>query len=209
MDGTLVDSEKVWDIPLNELADRLGGTLSHEARQAMIGSNADLTMRLLWDDLGLEHDADEMRAANTWVMKRMLELFRENIPFRPGAPEALAMIRDSGIPAALVTNTPRELTEAALDFIGRDHFQVSICGDEVANPKPHPEPYLNATGLLGVDPADCVVIEDSINGVTSAVAAGCQVLIVPCDQDVPPGERRHYRDSLAGLSPEDLAALFG
>jgi beta-phosphoglucomutase-like phosphatase (HAD superfamily) len=107
-----------------------------------------------------------------------------------------------------VTSTERGLTEIALDSIGRDFFDVTICGDEVGGQnKPHPRPYLLAAELLGVDPTNCVVVEDSVTGVTSAQAAGCTVLVVPAEAPVPPGERLILRESLVGVDVELLASL--
>ena len=104
----------------------------------------------------------------------------------------------------MVTNTERELAERALNSIGRHHFSVTVCGDEVANGKPAPDPYLRAAELLGVAPADCLAVEDSVTGSAAAERAGCAVLVVPNDVPVPGGPRRRHADSLAGL---DAAAL--
>ena len=208
MDGTLLDSEKLWDIPLYEAAERLGGTLSLPARQAMVGSNVPTTLDILFADVGLTPDPEERAETARFIDKRIAELFAESLPWQPGAQEALCTIRATGLPMALVTSTARDLTELALDTIGRHYFNTSICGDEVGGRnKPHPEPYRTAARLLGVDPADCVAIEDSPTGVTSAATAGCTVIVVPSEVPVPPGERRIFRTSLAGLQPGDLAII--
>ncbi|MGO1053492.1 HAD family hydrolase [Crossiella sp. CA198] len=206
MDGTLVDSEKVWDISLDDLAAELGGTLSLPTRQAMVGSNQERTIAMLFTELGLDHVEPELAAASAWLTKRTAELFTLGLPWRPGALEALRMVRASGLPTALVTSTQRELTELALDSIGREFFDFTLCGDEVSRTKPHPEPYLTAAARLGVAPADCVVVEDSPTGAASAAAAGCTVLVVPCEVPVEPGPRRVFRDTLENL---DLATLAG
>ena len=83
-------------------------------------------------------------------------------------------------------------------------FATSITGDEVANGKPHPEPYLAAAAALGVDPRACVAIEDSPTGVASALAAGCATLGVPHVVPVAAAPGLTLVDSLAGV---DLAAL--
>ncbi|MBB5954139.1 HAD superfamily hydrolase (TIGR01509 family) [Saccharothrix tamanrassetensis] len=208
MDGTLLDSEKLWDVPLYEFAEKLGGTLSLSTRQAMIGSNVATTMALLFTEVGITPTEDETADGAAWILRRTEELFRAGLPWRPGAQEALRSVRSSGVPMALVTSTERGLTEVALDTIGRDLFDVTVCGDEVeGRNKPLPDPYLKAARLLGVDAAACVAIEDSPTGVASAVAAGCTVLVVPCDVSVPAGERRIFRESLVGVDLEALAAL--
>lgn len=211
LDGTILDSEKLWDIPLYELTEKLGGRLSAETRQAMVGTNVMVTMRLLYAEAGMpEPSPEEVADSAAWIDRRMAEVFRGELPWRPGAAEALAMVREAGFPTALVTSTERDLVEIVLDTVGRHHFDVTVCGDEVGGlNKPLPEPYLKACRLLDVDPADCVAIEDSPTGVSSAVAAGATVLVVPCEVEVDPGERRVFRTSLSGLTVADLTALMG
>ncbi|MFB9903436.1 HAD family hydrolase [Allokutzneria oryzae] len=207
MDGTLVDSEKIWDIPLAELAVRLGGRLSEATRAAMVGSNQERTLRLLFAEVGLPPEPEALADAGRWLTARTGELFTAGLPWRPGAPEALRAVRDSGVPTALVTSTVRELTELALESIGREHFDITICGDEVTDPKPNPEPYLTAATRLGVDITRCVVVEDSPTGVAAGVAAGATVLVVPCDVPVEPGERRVFRESLVEVDISVLSAV--
>ena len=209
MDGTLLDSEKLWDIPLYEFVEKLGGALSLETRQAMVGSSVRRTMAMLFAEVGVDSPAEEdVVDGAAWIMRRTEEVFRAGLPWRPGAREALREVRDSGVPMALVTSTERQLTEVALDTIGRDLFDVTVCGDEVDGlNKPLPEPYLKAARLLDVDPTRCVAIEDSPTGVAAAVAAGCTVLVVPCDVEVAAGERRIFRDSLVGVDLDVLRVL--
>jgi HAD superfamily hydrolase (TIGR01509 family) len=208
MDGTLLDSEKLWDIPLYEYAEKLGGVLSLETRERMVGTNVPTTMRLLFADVGIEPTPADLADGAAWISRRTEEVFRAGLPWRPGAEEALQAVRSSGVPMALVTSTERSLTEVALDTIGRSLFDVTVCGDEVGGlNKPLPEPYLKAARLLDVDPVRCVAIEDSPTGVAAAVAAGCTVLVVPCDVEVEAGERRIFRDSLVGVDLDVLKAL--
>jgi beta-phosphoglucomutase-like phosphatase (HAD superfamily) len=86
-------------------------------------------------------------------------------------------------------------------------FDVVVTGDNVSRGKPHPEPYLHAARLLGVAPGDCVAIEDSNPGATSAEAAGCRVLVVENHVRVERGPGRVFLPTLEGLSTADLAAL--
>jgi HAD superfamily hydrolase (TIGR01509 family) len=206
MDGTLVDSEKVWTVSLADTARRLGGELSAPAREAMVGSNMPRSLGILFDDLGLPHEADRLAAAERWLTARTGELFAAGLEWRPGALEALRTVRAAGWPTALVTNTLRSLTEQALESIGREHFTVTVCGDEVPRGKPEPDPYLRAAELLGVDPAHCLAIEDSPTGTAAAERSGAAVLVVPCEVPVPAGPRRVQRASLVGLTADDVRA---
>ena len=208
MDGTLVDSEKLWTTSLHDTARWLGGVLSPAAREAVVGGDMPRTLATLFDDLGLPHDAERMAAAERFLNDRTAELFAGGLSWRPGAQEALRLLDHLGWPTALVTNTERALTEAALDSIGREHFAVSVCADEVPFGKPDPDLYLRAAELLGVAPARCLAIEDSPSGALAAERAGAAVLVVPCDVPVPAGPGRVLRPSLVGLTRADLQASY-
>jgi HAD superfamily hydrolase (TIGR01509 family) len=209
MDGTLVDSEKLWDVSLTDLARRLGGELSAETRAAMVGSSLPATLELMFDQLGLPGEPATLREAGRWLTDRTEQLFGEDLRWRPGAPEALSLVRDSTLRTALVTSTQRPLVERALDLIGRDHFEATVCGDEVPAPKPAPDPYLIAARLLGVPPDRCLAVEDSPTGVSAAEAAGCAVLVVPSEVPVPAGPARVERDGLVGLTLDELHDVWG
>jgi len=209
MDGTLIDSEKLWDISLRELMIHLGaGELRQDVREALVGSNMRRTCEVLLTEAGLPVTPEAITETGRWLSDRTAELFSTDLPWRPGAREALVSVRAGGVRTALVTSTERALTEVALDTIGREFFDVTVCGDEVdGRNKPDPWPYLTAARLLGVDARRCVAVEDSATGVASAEAAGCTVLAVPCDAPVPPGPRRILRDSLVGVDVDLLGEL--
>ncbi|MGK5440805.1 HAD family hydrolase [Micromonospora sp. URMC 105] len=207
MDGTLVDSEKLWDVALRELAAEYGGTLSDAARRAVIGTSMAESMRIVHDDLG--QPERDPQVSIDWINARILELFRTGLRWRPGAMALLRAVRAAGIPTALVTSSGRPLVEVALDTLGRDSFDAVVCGDEVDLAKPHPEPYLTAAKLLGVPIGRCVAIEDSATGVASALAAGAAVLAVPVEVPIAPIEGVHQVESLTAADLELLAALLG
>jgi HAD superfamily hydrolase (TIGR01509 family) len=204
MDGTLVDSEKVWSVGLDQLAEHLGGRLSDAARRAMVGTSMSQSMRILHDDLGV--DADESESVR-YLEKRVSALFADGLIWRPGAPELLAAVRAAGIPTALVTATRRHLVEVALITIGPHNFDAVVAGDDLDETKPHPAPYRTAAELLGADARRCVAVEDSPNGITSALAAGCVVVGVPCEVGLDHLENVHLVDSLADLSVAGLRDL--
>lgn len=177
MDGTLVDSEKIWDVALYDLAAHLGGELSLPARLAMVGSSMAEAIRILYQDLNQPwRDPVEGTA---WLTERTMELFALGLPWRPGAQRLLAEVRSAGVPTALVTSTCRVLVDVALRTLGRNTFDAVVCGDEVPLAKPDPAPYLAAARLLEVPIGRCVAVEDSPAGIASARAAGAVVVAVP------------------------------
>jgi HAD superfamily hydrolase (TIGR01509 family) len=204
MDGTLVDSEKVWSVGLDELAAHLGGELSDAARLTMVGTNMSDSMRILHEDLGVAADpAHSVR----WLEGRVAELFTGGLIWRPGAAELLAGVRAAGVPTALVTATHRHLVEVALITIGAANFDAVVAGDDLDDTKPHPAPYRTAAALLGARPEDCVAVEDSPTGIESALAAGCVVLAVPSEVSLPERPGVTVVPSLAGVTVDDLGRL--
>jgi HAD superfamily hydrolase (TIGR01509 family) len=208
MDGTLVDSEKLWEVALQVLYSRLGGELTPAVREATVGGSAESLMQIIYTDLGLDPDADETAAHSDWFHDYTADLFDGGLPWCDGARELLDTLADSAVPMALVTNTRRALTERALDSIGRHYFAASVCGDEVVRAKPAPDPYQRAAALLGFDPAQCLAIEDSVTGAASAEDAGCPVLVVPNDVEVPGSPRRRHVTSLLGLDVARLREIY-
>jgi HAD superfamily hydrolase (TIGR01509 family) len=204
MDGTLLDSEKIWDIALDDLARFLGGELSTQARRRIVGSSLARSIAIMHDDVGIDADAE---SSGAYLIERAAELFHTSLVWKPGARDLLGAVQAAGVPAALVTGTHRRLTEIALDTIGREYFAATVCGDEVAHPKPAPDPYLRAAELLGADPRRCVAIEDSPLGIASAETAGCAVLAVPSELPIDAVPGRTVVASLVGITVADLAAL--
>jgi HAD superfamily hydrolase (TIGR01509 family) len=124
------------------------------------------------------------------------------VPWRPGARELLKDLRSHGVPCALVTMSYQRFVTPILGELPEDSFEVVVTGDSVSQGKPHPEPYLTAARLLGVDPAHTLAIEDSNTCASSAEAAGCAVLVVQHHVEVPSGERRVFVDSLTELGAD-------
>lgn len=209
MDGTLVDSEKLWDIAMHALYARMGAVLTPEVRESTVGGSSETVMRIVYDDIGLDRDPTAMAETADWLHDYTGELFEQGLPWLPGAQDLLEGLTAAGIPMALVTNTRRDLAERALNSIGRKYFSVTVCGDEVEHGKPAPDPYLRAAELLGIPAGGCLAVEDSVTGTASAVAAGCAVLVVPNDVVVPGGPRRKHVSSLTHLDPAGLQAVYG
>ncbi len=204
MDGTLVDTEPYWIETENELAAEHGATWSHDQALQLVGSDLLTSGRIIQEQMGLPLSPVEIVER---LLDGVVERVQHEVPWRPGALELLAQLRDRGVPCALVTMSWTRFVEPIIAALPADTFSVVVTGDKVTHGKPHPEPYLTAASMLGVDPTSCVAIEDSEPGCRSAEAAGCIVLAVPLHVSVAPGEHRVFRDSLAGLGAADLDAL--
>lgn len=199
-DGTLVDSEPSWHAAENRLLLEWGAPPLDAAANvqlvgmALVDAAALLLRHAGRDDTRVDHWAGVL---NEYALAAMV---RDGVPFRPGAAELLEQAREAGVPCALVSMSYRSILTPVLDTLPPGSFAVIISGDQVERGKPHPEPYLRAASALGVDPVDCLVLEDSIPGTLSAQQAGMPTLGIPFEQDLTPGPLRVVVPSLLGLS---------
>jgi HAD superfamily hydrolase (TIGR01509 family) len=204
MDGTLVDTEPYWIEVEQELVESHGGVWTREDAMQLVGNDLVDSGRYIREHGGVDLPAEEIVEL---LLDGVVRHIEESVPWRPGARELLAALRDDGVPCALVTMSYERFVAPVLAALPKGSFDVVVTGDAVSRGKPHPEPYLHAARLLGVAPDSCVAIEDSNTGARSAEAAGCLVLVVENHVPVAPGERRVFLPTLEALTPGDLADL--
>lgn len=205
MDGTLVDTEPEWIATERALVMSHGGEWTDEDSKRLVGSALIEAGEYIRVRGGLPLTAEQV-VEN--MVQRIVERLKESITWRPGARELLTDLRAHGVPCALVTMSYRELADIVVSALPPDTFGAVITGDEVVNGKPHPEPYLRAASDLGVDIADCIVIEDSTNGARAGLASGARVVAAPNVVDVDlPGIPTV--GTLVGMGAADLAAVAG
>ena len=201
MDGTLVDTEPYWIASERSLVARYGGEWPDHHAHHLVGFD------LL--DAGAyiaEHGPVPLTPAEIVddLLDGVTTRVHDEIPWRPGARELLAELVGHGVPCALVTMSWRRVAAAVVDALPTGSFTTVVCGDDVTNGKPHPEPYLKAAALLSVDPQECIAIEDSPTGVASAHAAGCRVLGVPNMKQLHGGDGIRIISSLADVGARSL-----
>jgi HAD superfamily hydrolase (TIGR01509 family) len=201
MDGLLIDSEPLWTIAEIELATALGGIWNAELKASIVGTRLDVSVPAILKWYDAPRGPVEVANAMDFLQTRMVELFHDRLPLMPGALELVDGVRDLGVLTGLVSSSYRVLVDAALDTLGRQRFDVTLAGDEVAHGKPAPEPYLAACALLGVEPTSVVVIEDAISGVESGEAAGALVVAVPWAGPIAARPDRPVVESLTHIDP--------
>jgi HAD superfamily hydrolase (TIGR01509 family) len=207
MDGLLLDTEPLWTIAEIELADSLGGTWGDDIKAAIVGTRLDVAVPTILRHYGVPDTTDAVDEAKAFLLRRMVELFSQDLPLHAGAVELIDELRARAVPTALVSSSFRVLVDAALRLLGTHRFDVTLAGDEVRHGKPDPEPYLTACTRLGVAPAHAVVLEDAMSGVLSAEAAGCPVVVVPFVAPIAPAERRHVVTALTDIDVDWLLGL--
>lgn len=204
MDGTIVDTEPLWIAAEMKLVADHGATWTPDDSLALVGSDLLEAARYIRRKAELPMTAEAIR---DHLISKVLEGLRESVEWCPGARELLAELNAAQVPCALVTMSYRPLAQALLDALPAETFAAVVVGDEVTNGKPHPEPYLKAAEALGVEPEQCVVIEDSDRGVQAGLAAGARVLGVPNVAPLPPRPGADIRDSLEGVTMAVLRVM--
>ncbi|MEO7015842.1 MAG: HAD family hydrolase [Leifsonia sp.] len=204
MDGTLVDTEPYWMASEIELVHSFGGEWTHDDGLLLVGLGLWNSAAIL-KSRGVDLEPDEIVQ---WLTDRVQQkLDADGVPWRPGARELLAELKERGVPTALVTMSVRRMAEQIVSQLPFDGFDVIVSGDEVTEPKPHPAAYLRAAQLLGVVPAETVAIEDSLVGVASAVASGATTIGVPHIVPLPESDEHTLWDTLEGKTFDDIVAL--
>lgn len=204
MDGTLVDTEPYWIAAETPLVESFGGTWTHEKALSLVGLGLEDSARILQGE-GVRMPVGEIIDHLTSEVMRGIS--RDGVPFRPGVRGLLADLKDAGVKTALVTMSMRRMATHIADLIEIDAFDVVVAGDDVTRPKPYPDPYLQACAMLEVTPADTVAIEDSPNGLRSAVAAGSVVLGVPAMVSLEGAGAHAVWPTLHGVTASDLREL--
>ncbi|MDB5473431.1 MAG: family phosphatase [Devosia sp.] len=177
MDGTLLDTESVFRTIVFEVCTELGFEMTDAVHMGMVGSSHERTNQLLVEAYGVSFPYSMFDERCRVIMR---ERSQGGVPVKIGARELIDELRERGIPTAVATSSRRVHADTHLGAAGLlDLFDTVVTRDDVIHPKPNPEPYLLAAQRLGVDPLQCLAIEDSYAGVQAGHAAGMQTVMVP------------------------------
>ncbi|WP_242121360.1 HAD family hydrolase [Sphingomonas lacusdianchii] len=200
MDGTLLDTERLHHEAMGAAAVALGYRIDPALFAAMVGVHRELNQAMLVQQLGPEFPVEAFYAD---ADARFAVAASTGIRYRPGVRHLLDQLAADGIRCAVATSTESPRAEERLASTGLlGYFEAVVTRSDVAHPKPAPDPYLLAAKRLGVRPEHCLAVEDSLNGIRAAAAAGMATVMVP---DLIPPDWETGRLTIATL--ESLAEL--
>ena len=176
MDGLMVDSEPEWLLSEIEVTVPFGYTWVEQDQVACLGGPLSKVGQYMFDRCG---KVESPQFFTQSLIDTQVARMRGNTPTMPGAIELVRDLQSHGVKTALVSASPRNIVDAVLDNLGHDLFPFSISSDDVENTKPHPEAYLKAATMSGSDIANCLVFEDSLTGMSAAIASGAHLIGVP------------------------------
>ena len=178
MDGVLIDSEPLWKIAMEEVFHSLGSKLTKADFQKTVGLRIDEVVHF-WnkhENWGVENEQDVEEA----IIVKMIELISKNATPLPGVIETLTFLKNSEIKIGLATSSSSRLIQVVLLELNIKHFFDFTHSAETEDfGKPHPAVYLTVAEHLNVSPNNCLIIEDSFNGVIAGIAAKMKVVCIP------------------------------
>lgn len=203
MDGTLIDSEPMWMDSERILMAKFGYTWSKVDGDYCLGGPLTRVCRYMKEKSGSDLPEEWFSAE---LRKTMLAKIASGVKFMPGAFELLMEARDRGIEQALISASDRPIVDVVLQA-NPGIFSFAIAAGDLPRTKPDPLPYMEAAKRFGLQPKDCLVVEDSKVGVTSGLGSGALVLALAHFQEIPQSSNIFIRSSLEGVSLDELKLL--
>ena len=178
MDGVIFDSERLYLDCCVEIAETLGMDHIVEAIHRCIGVTTDVTKMILMETYRDRELVDRFRNLSVALVREKIR--NGLLEMKPGVRELLDYLQAAGCSIALASSTQTDIVEKELSDAGlRDYFSAVVGGDQAKRSKPDPDIFLKAAELLEREPTDCIVLEDSFNGIRAAKAAGMTAIMVP------------------------------
>ena len=204
MDGLMVDSEPEWLLSEIEVTAPFGYRWQDEDQVACLGGPLSKVGQYMFDKCG---QVQSPQFFTQTLIDTQVARMRGNTPTMPGAIELVRELQSHGVKTALVSASPRNIVDAVLDNLGHDLFPFSISSDDVTNTKPDPEAYVKAATMSGSDITNCLVFEDSLTGMSAAIASGAYLVGVPHLVSIAESSRVRVIKSLEQLSYSKIKEL--
>lgn len=195
MDGVLIDSEKIYNICWNTAAKQLGYILTEEQVLYLRSLDGILACEFLTKIFSDENAYSAIRMRRKEIMLEYLK--KEQLKAKPGVKELMSYLNRKKVNTAVVTSASIDRAERYLDSAGiKQYFFNIVSTEQVKRGKPYPDVYRYACKVLGVEPTECIAVEDSPNGLKSASLAGCKTIMIPdlsqYDEKVKPYVNWHF-----------------
>ena len=178
VDGTLLDTERIYMQAWKEAAAEQGYVMPDELLNKTRGVDAKVAARIFEEEIGNGFSYQKTRPIRVRIAEEIIE--RESPILKPSVLELLSFLREKGIRLSVASSTKTKTTKEHLQINGiADWFEVIVGGDMITKGKPNPDIFLKAAELLGEAPENCIVVEDSPAGIRAGSAAGMKTVLVP------------------------------
>lgn len=198
MDGLLFDTEPLWGVSMLRVAEKHGIPITRERFKDTRGFHIyEVTefwsVKYPWEGKSSQEVAEE-------ILDDIIALTKIEGRIMPGVLNALKMFKAEGFKIGLASSSPTRMIEALVEHFGiREYFDCLTSADEVELGKPHPAVFMHCAKQLDAKPINCVVLEDSVNGMISGIAARMKVIAIP--------EPIHFDDPRFSLADAKLSSM--
>lgn len=177
MDGVMIDSEPLWEKTETILLGRRNIDYDPDYRDKILGLKQEDSGKLLKDTFNLKEAVEDIVTERLDILTTIYE---KELEMMPGLVPLLDKLRGNEMPIGVASSSPLRVINFVLHMFSlEEYFSSVVSGDCAREGKPHPEIYIKSAEKLGVQPHECIAIEDSINGVRSAISAGMYCIAMP------------------------------
>lgn len=207
MDGLLIDSEPLWLQAELDIFSQLGVDLTQRhLLPDTLGLRIDQVVKMWYQALPWQGPNEQQ--VTDMIIARALQLIEETRPLLPGVHQALQLCQAQGLKIGMASASPLHMLDRVIALFDlQAYFQVRVSAEKLPYSKPHPEVYLQAAAQLGVNPLNCITLEDSFNGMIATKAARMRSIVIPADEfkDDPRWALSDVKlSSLLQLTPEHI-----
>lgn len=198
MDGVLIDSEPWWNVAIRNGFRKVGLEMSDEMCEETMGArlNEVVEYRVKKHSIDLRLSGD----IENWIEDEIIHFVKTEAPILKGVKESIALLKKEGFSLAIASSSPHRLINAVIEKLDvADDFSAIFSAQDDPLGKPHPSVYIRCAGTLGFSSENCIVIEDSVNGMVAAKAAKMKVIVVP--------DPKMYTNPAWGLAEFKLKSL--
>ncbi len=199
MDGLMFDTERVYSLVHSAMWARRGKEFTREVKMSLMGKKAEEVIRITLEYWKTNEEIPDVLKEQDL---ELVKIYRESVEMMPGLEALLSFLREKNIRTCIGTSSRRFLVDILLEKHNLTNlFEFVISGDVVTKGKPDPEIYNKCVKKLGVRPAECLVLEDSLNGILAGRSAGCMTCAIPSEYT------KHEDFSIADLSFNSLSGV--
>ncbi len=179
MDGLMFDTESAYSVVQTGMFIQRGMTFTNDIKRTFMGKRAREVMEALNAIWGRNEDIDALLEEQD---EELVRAYRDSVEKLPGLDNLLGFLEEEGIRKCVGTSSRKFLVDILFEKFGMEHeFEFVVTGDGIKKGKPDPEIYIACISQLGVLPEECIVFEDSLNGIKAARAAGCRACAIPSE----------------------------
>jgi mannitol-1-/sugar-/sorbitol-6-/2-deoxyglucose-6-phosphatase len=198
MDGLLIDSEPIWNQAGKEALETLGAQLTAQQYASTTGLRTHEWLEYWFNYFNIPHHY--IPQADTQIVNAVVSKIKTHGKPMPGVQQALNFFIQKNLQIGLASSSPMQLINTVVDMLGiRSHLHVITSAEHLPYGKPHPQVFINCVNQLGLSPLECIVFEDSFNGMIAAKAAKIKCVVVP--------EQAQFNDAKWGAADLKLSSL--